>query len=308
MKPVYGRFSDGYYQLYYCSDNSPVPIEDYDKYDVTISGVRMNVGDYIKAIDNSYKNHSSRKVRIRKTNKKASKKLMAVLFVLNLGLTAIVVKDHFMDKAVNGDTQIETSIDNNEVSFDNLETTTVDISDEELTNTKDAYVNNYAAYDCNCPIEMQEKIYKICQNRGIDFNVMMCILDRESGGNFNTSGVINATKDYGYAQINECNHQHIYENLGYTTEDILNNDEKNVDAAAYLLQNIYRICADDIKNGDYSSVFGMYNGWTRWQEYSSSRDYSAYCVDKLNNTYNKTSEELNYVFGNIEEEHYGRNL
>lgn len=127
--------------------------------------------------------------------------------------------------------------------------------------------------------EFEEDIIEIANEYGLDPEIMFTVGHQESDGNWNNNGLISPTKDYGVFQINKFNHQHIYEVFGYTSEDLLYDPVKNAEAAAYLIRNI-------IKRSDVNSleeIFGMYNGWTNWQNIEWSIEYVNSCLEIMNN-------------------------
>jgi len=152
------------------------------------------------------------------------------------------------------------------------------------------YKNVLIGYDNAC--EYQEYIKKMCDEYDVPFNVMMTIIDNESDGKFDSNGKISDWGDYGYCQINECNHDVIYEVLGITPDELLNNPEKNIEAAVYLVSEICKKYPQEVALEDYTNVFGTYNGWVLWKEKQTSIEYVEKAMKKMENTYNKTDEEL----------------
>ena len=152
------------------------------------------------------------------------------------------------------------------------------------------YKNIFVGYNNDC--KYQEYIKKMCDEYGVSFNVMMTIIDNESDGKFDSNGKVSEWGDYGYCQINECNHDVIYENLGITTDELLNNPEKNIEAAIYLVSDIYKRYPQEVAVENYENVFGTYNGWILWKQKQTSIEYVEKAMEKFNTIYNKTDEEL----------------
>lgn len=146
----------------------------------------------------------------------------------------------------------------------------------------------FVGYDNLCEKEYQEYIYEVANQNNIPFNVMMTIAHIESGGNFNNNGKISSTDDYGFYQINVVNHNVIYEELGYTSEDLLNDPYKNIDAAALIIKNIYNMYDDP----NVEDILGTYNGWNNWREKEISIEYVEKGLDLYQNIYNKDDEQL----------------
>lgn len=146
----------------------------------------------------------------------------------------------------------------------------------------------FVGYDNLCLKEYQEYIYEVAKKNNIPFNVMMTIAHIESGGYFNNNGKISSTNDYGFYQINVVNHNTIYEKLGYTVEDLLNNPYKNIDAAGLIIKNIY----DMYENPDIEDILGTYNGWNNWREKEISIEYVEKGLYLYENIYNQDDEQL----------------
>lgn len=131
---------------------------------------------------------------------------------------------------------------------------------------------------------IKEKCYEVIENNIYDvslteedlFRIIMTLGEKESNGTWSCDGVISKTNDYGQFQINKCNHKDIYENLGYTSDDLLNDRYKNTDAAIYLICN--NILTHP-KCKSIEDVFGMYNGWSNWRNIKRSVKYSENCLN-----------------------------
>lgn len=152
------------------------------------------------------------------------------------------------------------------------------------------YKNVFVGYENSC--EYQKFIHQTCDEYDVPFNVMMTIIDNESDGSFDANGKISDWGDYGYCQINECNHDAIYQALGITPDELLNNPEKNIEAATYLVSEICKRYPEEINLGNYENVFGTYNGWLLWKQKESSIEYVQKAMKKINTIYNKTDGEL----------------
>ena len=160
----------------------------------------------------------------------------------------------------------------------------------EPVETIPVYKEIFVGYDNAC--EYQEYIKNMCEEYDVPFNVMMTIIDNESDGKFDSNGKISDWGDYGYCQINECNHDVIYKTLGITPEQLLNNPEKNIEAAIYLVSEICKKYPQEVALEDYENVFGAYNGWVLWKQKQTSVEYVEKAMEKMRNIYNRTDEEL----------------
>ena len=108
------------------------------------------------------------------------------------------------------------------------------------------------------------------------FQSTLVIGDQESDGEWNCNGKISATNDYGEFQINISNHAAIKKYLGYTTEELLNDQEKNADAAVWIISNIMV----DSHCNSTEDIYGMYNGWISWEQKDTSVEYVESCMER----------------------------
>ena len=81
--------------------------------------------------------------------------------------------------------------------------------------------------------ETQSYIYYLAKGYNIDYDLVMAIIEAESGYN---SDIISATDDYGLMQINGINHKWLHDILGVT--DFLN-PEQNVQAGMFILNYLF---------------------------------------------------------------------
>ena len=125
-------------------------------------------------------------------------------------------------------------------------------------------------------------IIQISNKYNIPYDILETIIHQESGGCWNTNGVISPTSDYGLTQINECNLEKIYNDLGYTKEEILYEAPKAIDAQAHLIKEIIDLYGYEYDTINYKEVFGTYNGWIKWKNKEISREYADSCMKILN--------------------------
>lgn len=123
--------------------------------------------------------------------------------------------------------------------------------------------------------ELEDNLKTLAENFNIPYQILLTIGYQESGGNWNNNGVISSTDDYGLFQINQCNLSYIKEQLGYSKEEILNDELKNTEACLLLLSNIIK--REDVTT--LEDIFGMYNGWVNWQNKSQSVNYVNSCME-----------------------------
>lgn len=126
--------------------------------------------------------------------------------------------------------------------------------------------------------ELEDEIKRLSDDYGIPYQIVLTIGEQESGGTWNTNGVISATNDYGLFQINKANLSYINTKLGFTEDEILNDPIKNTEACLFLLNDI--TSRDDVDTLD--DIFGMYNGWVNWKKKKMSVDYVQNCSKIMN--------------------------
>ena len=111
------------------------------------------------------------------------------------------------------------------------------------------------------------------------FESTLVIGDTESNGTWECNGKISSTNDYGEFQINISNHNTIRRELGFTSDELLNDREKNAEAAVWIISNI--MTNDSCKTDE--DIYGMYNGWTGWKNKDQSVVYVASCMERHEN-------------------------
>ena len=193
----------------------------------------------------------------------------------------------------------------------------VDIK-EEQTDSNISYDSVFVGYDLEnveedrkeITREYQKMLYEKCRKYDVPFNVMMVIFDNESGSCFNTNGAINknsnGTVDYGLFQINSVNFADIEKDLEITPDELLNNPEKNMEAACYFVRKIIdrygQKHIDEMKNDIYTYIFGVYNGGGNYKNISRAVNYANNADIKMKEKYNKTIDELTEIKYNDKED------
>lgn len=132
-------------------------------------------------------------------------------------------------------------------------------------------------YDIPLSEELQAFTFNICEEYGVDYEMVLAIMDKESDY---TASAISETKDYGIMQINKINHEWLTEELGIT--DFLD-PEQNIRCGIYMLADLMK------KYDDPHRVLMAYNMGERGaREYvakgNTSSAYSRYIMqlrDKL---------------------------
>lgn len=173
---------------------------------------------------------------------------------------------------------IETSIEDNKLVEDNLNELNlmpVEKINQILLSSIKEPETNYSGMELSN--EYEDQIKEICEEYGVPFEIVLTIGYQESGGKWDNNGKISPTDDYGEFQINKCNHAHIKEKLGYTTDTLLNDPVKNAEAAILLISEIINM--DDSLTTE--EIFGIYNGWTNWREKDNAVKYADSCFNIL---------------------------
>jgi len=132
-------------------------------------------------------------------------------------------------------------------------------------------------YDIPLTEELQEYTFTLCEEYGVDYEMVLALMNRESEYK---AGVISKTGDYGIMQINKVNHEWLREKLGIT--DFLD-PEQNIRCGIYMLADLMK------KYDDPHRVLMAYNMGERGaREYvakgNTSSAYSRYIMqlrDKL---------------------------
>lgn len=216
-----------------------------------------------------------------------------VLLVLSLGFSE-PIREELLEKCnslVDGDfSSLRDSL------FEEMEVETFEVTLEPVVGTKRAQGYEVKTLICDkyysipCPIELQDYFYVLEDKWGIPARVAMTLVDEESDGQWNTNGVISPTNDYGLPQINKRNHAKIEKVLGYTSDDLLNDPYKSLDAMYYLLTCIFDHYGYTKDDYDLLNVAGAYNGWTSWKKKEQSVEYANECVDIFNTKFTKGSD------------------
>ena len=105
----------------------------------------------------------------------------------------------------------------------------------------------YVPLDCGMDEDLQEFIYSLSYGYGIDYTLVMGLIEQESSFD---SNIISKTNDYGLMQINTINHEWLKESLGIT--DFLD-PYQNTRAGVYILRNLFE------KYQDTEKVLMAYN-------------------------------------------------
>lgn len=99
----------------------------------------------------------------------------------------------------------------------------------------------FVPLDCEMDEDLQEFIYCLSYGYGVDYTLVMGLIEQESSFNPN---VISSTNDYGLMQINTVNHEWLQEKLGIT--DFLD-PYQNTRSGIYILRTLFEKYQDTAK-------------------------------------------------------------
>lgn len=131
----------------------------------------------------------------------------------------------------------------------------------------------YIYYDVPLTDELQQYIQDVCKEYDFDrYDIIVALIQKESS--FNET-VISDTADYGYMQINKCNHEWLSDELGI--DDYLDG-KQNITAGVYLLSGLYD------KYEDIGLMLMAYNCGEKgakdlWQQGIYSTSYSRSIIE-----------------------------
>lgn len=142
-----------------------------------------------------------------------------------------------------------------------------EIKSEELIKTESDAAAGFTPLDIECDADIQEYLYKRCEEECVDFALMLALMRVES--NFNPDAHSN-TNDYGLMQINKCNHNALKKALGV---DDITEWHNNIDAGLYMIVELFE---------DYEEVepvlmayhFGRGGAKRLWNEGKHTSKYS----------------------------------
>lgn len=108
----------------------------------------------------------------------------------------------------------------------------------------------FKEYNISLPLEQQKYAYNLCQQYGIQYELFLAVMYKESGFNPNAIGGGNS---YGLCQIHVSNHANLRNKLGVSN---FFDPYDNMTAGAYLLSN-YMNSARSKVSGDAVEVYGL---------------------------------------------------
>lgn len=136
--------------------------------------------------------------------------------------------------------------------------------------TLDNYYKEQEAkrYDVSLSSALQDYTYDVCQEYGVDFELVIAIMGGESEYEIRALGINdNGSTDHGLMQINSCNHEWLKEELGITN---FFDPEQNVLCGVFMIADIMK------RNDDVHEILMSYNmGEKRMRELRKEGTYSS---------------------------------
>lgn len=169
--------------------------------------------------------------------KKLSKKIIIVSLILGISLNNVNVygenlKSGDLNNTTNNEVNISNVLNEDVNCLNNNETSKAVEEKTEVLEPNTCYNQIYNP-KINMPKSHQEYLYKLCQERGLDYRKMLSIIKNES--QFDPNCI--SDRDYGYFQINKVNHSELAKELN-TANDPLD-PYVNLNWGTYMLSNIY---------------------------------------------------------------------
>lgn len=121
-------------------------------------------------------------------------------------------------------------------------------------------IEHYTVNGQSLSIDMQNYIYRLCKDMGIEFYYpyFLCQIYQES--RFNPNAVSKSGLDFGYCQLRIYYHEHFKSLVGHPEWDLINDPFANLYVGCYLMKTNLEACGYDI-----SGALAMY--------YNSGSDY-----------------------------------
>lgn len=140
---------------------------------------------------------------------------------------------------------------------------------EEIENTQVGEEKKQEARIYNIPLaeDLQEYTFTLCQEHGIDYEIVLALMDQESSYRPN---LISKTNDYGLMQINKVNHEWLKREL--EIKDFLDPQE-SIQAGTRMLGDLFKKYEDPHK-ALMAYNFGEGGAKKHWKQGTYSSKYS----------------------------------
>lgn len=136
------------------------------------------------------------------------------------------------------------------------------------------------------PTDLNIYMYQMAEKYNIPYISLMSIAHVESDGKFDNHAKVGCSGDEGIMQINPANYPALFEALGYTPDQIKNDDKVNIECAAYILEDI---CTRNVRrNGivNMDEVYREYNGGGNFENVPATLDYLSKINSSIEQYYN----------------------
>ena len=141
--------------------------------------------------------------------------------------------------------------------------------------------------------EYEEYISEKAEEYNVPVEAVLCLGNIENGGKWECNGV-SSNGNYGQFQINVCNLKMIHNHFGWfetveeTKDALINDDEKNAEAAIWIMSLI--IEKSNCKSS--KDLSGTYNGGGDWKNIPHSVSYTYAFADNMNKYFPGKLEEV----------------
>lgn len=182
-------------------------------------------------------------------------------------------------EATTSTTTVESTVEEKEVG--NINSTE---ESKETEVVKETQPVQQSIYNENVPMskDLQEYLYQLCQERGLDYKKTLAIIHHESGFQAN---VVSETQDYGYFQINRVNHQELAEKT--QTENNPLSPYVNLNWGTYLLSTLYQYWSNQGISGETLDEYV----WSSYNKGIGGFQKTGYAYQYIE----KTRESIQYI-------------
>jgi len=175
----------------------------------------------------------------------------------------------------NEDKMVMNSVSNLDVSSE-----VIDIENTEKNNLLYLYNQPLLSTDLNIYMYQMSKKYHV------PYQSLISIAHVESDGNFNNHGKTGCSGDQGVMQINPANYPVLLEKLGYTPDQIQNDDQVNIECAAFLLQDMYNRNVKRNGSINMEELYREYNGGVNFKNIPATEEYLGKIHQAIDLVYN----------------------
>lgn len=143
--------------------------------------------------------------------------------------------------------------------------------------------SEYVLYDVPLSVELQEYTQDVCKEYGVSYPLVLAIMKKESQYQVDA---ISDTDDYGIMQVNECNHEWLAGEFGFSVPEGHELYEAFLDPKQNILAGVY-ILSQCVQYEDLNKVLMAYNRGPSgakelWNEGVYSLPYSLEVIENLN--------------------------